>query len=163
MQTRWETAAVLGLALLLTACGGGGGGGGGSSNSGTSGNGSSSSSSSSPSSSPSTSGGNTSASKPSTPQTTPTASYRVQLAWTAPGTRANGTPLPLSELSGYRVYYLLDGADPSSDSSVSVAGGSTTSLSLTLSEAGTYTFAITAIDQNGLESSLSTPVSVPIN
>lgn len=159
MQTRRETAAVLALALLLTACGGGGGGGGGSSNSGTSGSGSGSPSSS-PSSVPSTgSGGGT-----STPQTTPsTSTYRVQLNWTAPGTRTDGSPLPLSELSGYRVYYLLEGADPSSDSALSITGGSTTSTTLTLSAAGNYTFAITAVDQNGLESSLSAPVSVPIN
>lgn len=161
MQTRWGTAAVLGLALLLTACGGGGGGGGGSSNSGTNGSGSPSSNPSSPSSVPPTGTGNGSTSNP---PTTPTVgSYRVQLTWTAPGTRANGSPLPLSELSGYRIYYLLEGADPSSDSAVTVNGGTTTFLNLTLTEAGTYSFAITAVDQNGLESSLSAPVSVPIN
>jgi hypothetical protein len=145
MHIRWKTAAALGFALLLTACGGGGGGG--SSNSGTS------------------SSGTTTTTTATTTTTTPTtsASYQVQLMWTAPGTRADGTPLPLSELSGYRVYYLLEGTDPSSDSALTITGGSTTSTSLTLFVAGTYTFAITAIDQNGLESSLSNPVSVPIN
>jgi hypothetical protein len=85
------------------------------------------------------------------------------LLWSAPSTRANGTALPLSELSGYRLYYLREGSDASNDKTISIQGGTTTSYNLTLTAAGSYTFAITAVDQNGLESPLSSAVSVPIN
>ncbi len=162
MQTFKKATSIFALTLLVTACGGGGGG---SSSPGSSG---SSSPASSPSGAPTTgSGGASSPATPSTPTSgntsAATGSYRVQLMWTAPSTRADGSPLPLSELSGYRIYYLLEGTDPSNDSKVSVSGGSSTSLNLTLTAAGAYTFAITAVDQNGLESSLSNAVSVPVN
>ena len=146
MKTLWGTTAVLGLAVLLSACAPP------DSSTPSTGN-----SASSPSSTPSTGSSDT----PTTP--TVPASYKVQLNWTAPSTRADGTALSLSDLSGYRIYYLLDGTDSSKDTTVSVTGGTTTTLSLTLTTAGSYTFAITAVDRNGLESSLSRAVSVPIN
>jgi hypothetical protein len=160
MHTLWKTTATLGLALLLTACGGGGGGGGGgSTGTGGSGGNNPAGSPSSPNGLPVSGNGDT----PTQGDGSATGTYRVQLMWTAPSTRADGSPLPLSELSGYRIYYLLEGSDPSNDSRLSVNGGTTTSLNLTLTAAGAYTFAITAVDQSGLESSLSNAVSVPVN
>jgi len=145
MQTLWGTSAALGLAVLLTAC-------------------------APPDST--TPAANTPAPTPppaAAPTPTPTpspvasASYHVILNWTAPSTRADGTALQLSDLTGYRVYYLLEGTDSSKDTVVPVNGGNVTTLSLTLTAAGSYTFAITAIDRNGLESGLSSAISVPIN
>lgn len=144
------------LTLLITACGGGGGGG--SSASGGSSNDTSAIAGSN------TAGGATSPSSSSTSAPAPTSiTYPVQLKWTAPSTRADGSALAASELTGYRIYYSLEGTPASQDTALPVDGGATTALTISLTAAGTYTFAITAIDQNGLESSLSTPVLIAIN
>jgi hypothetical protein len=149
MQTRWGTIAVLGLAVLLAACA------------------PPPESSTPPASNPSTSPTSGSNTKPSTTPTLPIPtlplSFKIKLNWSAPSTRADGSPLPLSEISGYRVYYLLEGTDSSNDTTISINGGNTTTLNLTLTTAGSYTFAITTVDRNGLESKLSSAVSVPIN
>jgi fibronectin type 3 domain-containing protein len=87
----------------------------------------------------------------------------VKLTWTAPSTRANGKALPMGEISGYRLYYIREGSNASDDVTVSVPGGNTTTYNVTLGTAGSYTFAITAVDVNGLESPLSGEVSVPVN
>lgn len=132
-----KNAFVIGaLAFLLAACGGGGGGG---------------SSGSTPSGSTST------GTSPA-----PSATHSVQLSWTAPTTRADGTALTASELSGYHIYYTATGTPASADTMVAVSGGTTTSISLALPAAGEYSFAITAVDSSGQESSLSAPVSVTV-
>lgn len=142
------------LTLLITACGGGSGGGNsasdGSSSTGTAASGSTSSSA-------------TSTSSGTTAPTPTSITYPVQLNWTPPSTRADGSALVASELTGYRIYYSLEGTSASEDTVVPVSGGATTSLTITLTAAGTYAFAITAVDQNGLESSLSTPVLIAVN
>lgn len=141
------------LTLLITACGGGSGGGNsasdGSSSAGTATSGSTSST--------------TSTSSGTTAPTPTSITYPVQLNWTPPSTRADGSALVASELTGYRIYYSLEGTAASQDTVVPVSDGATTSLTITLTAAGTYAFAITAVDQNGLESSLSTPVLITVN
>jgi hypothetical protein len=95
-----------------------------------------------------------------TPQPTPTpapTSYSAQLSWTPPSTRTDGTQLALSELAGYEIYYTSD--DLSKGVSVSINGGSTSSYKITSLQAGTYHFAISAIDSNGIKSPLSAVVS----
>jgi hypothetical protein len=141
------------LTLLITACGGGSGGGNSASNGATNSSTSASGSASSPAS------GSTGTTAPTPALIT----YPIQLAWTAPSTRADGSALTASELNGYRIYYSLEGSSSSADTILTVNGGSTTALKITLTAAGTYAFAITAIDQNGLESSLSSPVLVAVN
>jgi hypothetical protein len=137
-----QTLLVGGLALLLVACGGGGGSGGGTS----------SSPSPTPAPSPAPS-----------PSPAPTPSpHSVSLSWTAPATRADGTPLTASQLSGYRVYYTANGTSANADTMIPISGGSKTSATIALPAAGEYAFAITAIDQSGLESSFSDPVSVTV-
>lgn len=138
---------VGGLAVILTACGGGGGGGGGSSPSGA------------PTSSPSP------APTPSptpAPSPAPSALHSVQLNWTAPATRADGSALSISQLAGYRIYYMALNTPASADTMIPVSGGATTSMQVSLPAAGDYSFAITALDSSGLESSLSSPVSVTV-
>jgi VCBS repeat-containing protein len=69
----------------------------------------------------------------------------------------------MGELSGYRIYYLREGSNASDDVTITVPGGNTTTYNITVGIAGSYTFAVTAVDQNGLESPLSGEVTVPIN
>src|SRR5690606_6848197 len=135
--------ALVFFTLFLAACGGGGGGSGGGNSSGSG-------------------GGNSSGGRPSGSPTPTPLNYAVQLAWTAPSTRADGSPLTASDLSGYRVYYGLD-TSSNQDTVITVDGGTTTSMRLTLSTAGTYVFTITAVDTSGLESSFSAPVSAAVN
>jgi hypothetical protein len=45
----------------------------------------------------------------------------------------------------------------------SISGGSTTTTQLTLNSPGSYTFAVSAIDQSGLESALSNEIPVTLN
>jgi hypothetical protein len=159
--------ATLLLATLVTACGGGGGGGGDTTPAASSGTGSSGSvsggtgSGSSGSGSGAT-GGSTGGSAPSTPPPPQVVSRTITLAWTPPSTRQDGTPLALSELRGYEIYYYREGTT-SGDTVLPINGGSTQSTQLTLSTAGTYRFAIVAIDTSNRVSSLSNYVSVSVN
>ena len=151
---RWL--AVSCLAFLTVACGGGGGSGG--SNSGSSsGNTPTSGAPSNPSSSPS----NT-PSIPSVPST-PSVVRNVALSWVIPTTREDGSPLTASAIAAYRLFYTRDNSSASEDTIVVINNGNATNTSISLAVAGTYTFAITAVDLQGNESPLSTPASVTIN
>jgi len=147
MRATRKLVALLCVAAFLTACGGGGGGGGSSGTPSTSGN------ASGPSSTP-----NSNATSPSTPEAR---LQTVNLSWTAPSARADGTALPLSELSGYKVYIVKE-SDSSQDKTQMISGGSSTTTQLSLPAPGTYTLALTAIDQNGQESALSNAVTVTL-
>lgn len=82
---------------------------------------------------------------------------KVDLSWTAPTTRTDGTLLSPSELAGYKVYY---GTSPSRlEVAQELLGISSTDTTILLPSAGTYYFAVTAYDSNGAESSLSEVVS----
>lgn len=162
---------LIALFSLVTACGGGGGGGSDNSTSGSSTGSGNASGGSTSGSGGSTSGGSTTGgstggtntgSAPSTPATpTPTA-QTITLSWTSPSTREDGSALPMSELSGYRIFYYLE-ESPDNDTVVPVSGGSTRSAQVTLSTSGTYYFAIAAVDNNGLVSNLSNYVSLAVN
>ena len=130
---------------LITACGGGGG--------------SSSSStdpvlndggSSSSSTDPVLNDGSSSSS--STDPVLNTASA-VTLTWDAPLTRIDNTPLPTSEIAGYRIYYgAKEGDYPYL---IDLNDGTATQVTITDLSPGTYFFVITAYDPNGLESTYS--------
>ena len=153
---------ILCLSAMVAACGGGGGGGGGDpAPSGQTGGGSSSPGTTTP---PPTSGGG-SGNPPVEPTPNPgeTTEFTIKLSWTPPSTREDGAALSLSELSGYEIYYYMDGTDASQGQVKQVSGGTTTSTDITLSGAGTYYFAIAARDQNGLISNLSNYVSATFN
>ncbi len=86
-----------------------------------------------------------------------TVQQKVDLSWVAPTTRTDGSPLALSELEGYRIYY---GTAP--DGLVlqeELIGISETGISISISSPGIYYFAVTAYDADGLESSFSQIVS----
>ena len=86
--------------------------------------------------------------------------FNVSLSWTIPSTRENGSPLVLSELSGYEVYYSVE--NQSKSAVIPVAGATQASLVVRDLPAGTYYFAISAIDSKGVKSALSPMVSTKI-
>ena len=78
---------------------------------------------------------------------------RVLLSWYAPTSRIDSSPLNLSDLEGYRIYYGSSMEDVST-MLVDLNDNSVTEYSASL-PSGTYYFAITAYDSSGMESGLS--------
>ena len=82
----------------------------------------------------------------------------AQLSWTAPTLNSDGSSL--SDLAGFRVYY---GASASAmNSSVDVPGASARTYTVANLAYGTWYFSMTAYSTNGVESTLSNPVSLSI-
>lgn len=147
------------LATLITACSGGGGGG--------SDTGSAAAATGSNSTNPVTpstgSGTTTTPTTPTSPTTPAATAHTLQLSWTIPSTRENGTALTLSELSGYEIYYYAEGSSSGAGEVVPVSGGTSTSTKVTINGSGTYYFAIAARDNAGLLSNLSNYVAANLN
>lgn len=145
--------------FILAACGGGGGGGGG----GDDDSGSGSSAKAPASSSPAA------PAEPTAPVSPPPAAgvgsdpSTVSLSWTPPSTRENGEPLSMAEILGYEIYYYAEGDAADDGETIKVNGGSQTSYEVVVPGPGTYHFAMTAVDINGLTSDNSNFVSVTIN
>jgi hypothetical protein len=78
------------------------------------------------------------------------------LAWSAPSTNVDGTPL--TDLAGYKVHY----GTSSGDYTAAVNVGPTTEYSITDLAPGTYYIAVTAYDSSGRESGYSNEVSKTI-
>ena len=77
----------------------------------------------------------------------------VALSWLAPTSRSDGSPIAPSELSGYTVHY---GPAPGKYTSfISIDDPFTTAVTVTDLPAGTYYFALTAVDNKGLQSAYS--------
>jgi hypothetical protein len=75
----------------------------------------------------------------------------ASLSWSAPTDNSNGSPI--TGLAGYNIYY---GTDPSNlTKSIDVAGASTTTYVVTGLSAGTYYFAVSAYNSEGVDSPLS--------
>jgi hypothetical protein len=81
----------------------------------------------------------------------------LSLQWKAPLTRADGTPLPLSEINGYRIHY--GNAPGNYTSHVDLADGTAQQVTLTDLPVGTYYLVMSTYDVNGLESGYSASVS----
>ena len=91
--------------------------------------------------------------RPSPPTGTGTeSSGSVLITWTAPTTRADGSPLSPSEIDHYTIY---EAGQPLT---------TTSSLSATLASAtiGPHSYTLTTTDTNGIESAQSYPVSITI-
>lgn len=166
MNTVSRILLTLGLSLTLVACGGSGGGGDSDTSSQQTAPAPSAPAAPSPGDSQD-SGAPSSPSSPATPEPPSGSAFSqdVQLSWTAPDARENGEPLMLSEIKGYQIYYIHenDMENAGSGSSVWIEGGSTSNATVTVSAPGTYYFAIAAVDQDDLTSSLSNHVSINVN
>jgi hypothetical protein len=85
----------------------------------------------------------------------------INLSWSAPATRTDGEPLPLSDIEGYRVYYgaqqgeYLKGAD--------IKDGSAQSATVTGVPVGVYYVVMTTYDSNGIESGYSAAVKKTVS
>jgi hypothetical protein len=103
-----------------------------------------------------------------TPPTSPISPAPSALSWEAPTKYSDGTPLPAGGLKGYKVYY---SAWPGTYSAASYYFVPSPNLSVTIEDltrafnlkAGTYYFAVSAVDSTDVESDLSNEVSKLIN
>lgn len=76
---------------------------------------------------------------------------QVEVTWTPPTTRADGSVLNEDEIQGYKVYYGLTSANDYTDY-IEVSG---TEATLTELELGDYKLAVSTVDVNGYESELT--------
>ena len=90
--------------------------------------------------------------------THPTDRYSVTLEWNAPTLDAVGRPL--EDLAGYRLYYTPESGSELDTEMVDV--GPDTRHTVTGLEAGSYLFAVTALDLDGNESEFSDPLPVEV-
>jgi hypothetical protein len=84
-----------------------------------------------------------------------TGSFTLQ--WTAPVTRADGTPLSLSDIDGYHIHYGTSAGNY--PNSVNVADGTAQSVIVNNLSVGTYYVVMSTYDVNGLESANSSMVT----
>ena len=84
------------------------------------------------------------------------ATGNMDLSWTAPATRADGTPLSLADINGYRVYYGESAGNYTE--SVEIADGAALSTTVTGIPVGTYHVVMSTYDVDGLESDYSSSV-----
>jgi hypothetical protein len=106
------------------------------------------------------SGGSTSGSgsTTTTPPTGTDSSSVVTLAWVAPTENSNGTPL--TNLAGYKIHYGTASQDYTQV--VSVSNPSLSRYVLDSLPSGTYFFAITAFNAQGVESPLSGEITAKL-
>jgi hypothetical protein len=79
------------------------------------------------------------------------------LSWSIPTTRADGSPIAISEIAGYEIYVLAEGTGVSSV--ITVTGGTTTTYTVTGLSPDTYDFSMAAKDTAGNLSALSPVVA----
>jgi len=91
---------------------------------------------------------------PSTPTpSTPAATGSATINWTAPVARADGSPLSLADIEGYRIYYGSSAGDY--PNSVDIDDGTAVQLTLSNLPLGTYHLVMTTYDVAGRESAFS--------
>jgi hypothetical protein len=76
------------------------------------------------------------------------------LTWTAPSAREDGSPLALSEIASYHIYYGIEPGDYQNE--IDIDDPSAKSAQVEALPSGTYYVVLTAIDMDGRES-LYTP------
>ena len=81
----------------------------------------------------------------------------LTLSWAAPTKRADGTPLSLADINGYRIHYGTSANDYTSH--VDLADGTAQQVTLTDLPLGTYYLVMTTYDVVGLESGYSSAVT----
>ena len=104
-----------------------------------------------------TTGGSSSTTAP--PTGTTTSSTVVTLGWVAPTQNSNGTPI--TGLAGYKIHYGTASEDYTQV--VSISNPSLSRYVIDSLPSGTYYFAITAYNAQGIESPLSGEISTTLN
>ena len=85
----------------------------------------------------------------------------ASLSWSIPTTRADGSPIPISEITGYEIYVIAESTGKTAV--IPVSGGMTSSYTLTGLPPDTYHFSMAALDAQGNLSELSPIVSKTIS
>ena len=89
------------------------------------------------------------------PSPPPPTTYSAAVSWSVPLLNTDGSPL--TDVSGYRVYY---GTSPTNlAQSIPVSGAGVTSYVVTGLAAGTYYFAVATINSTGMASAVSNAAS----
>jgi hypothetical protein len=145
------------VAVQLIACGGGGGGD--SSASGTTSLTASEATPSAGSGTPTSSAPKPASTSSGQPSTSATGS--MALSWVAPVARADGTPLSLADIEGFRIYY--GNSANSYPYSVNVTDATTLQVTLNNLASGTYYIVMTTYDVDGRESSYSAVVKKTVS
>jgi hypothetical protein len=83
-----------------------------------------------------------------------------ELIWNAPLTREDGSSLALGQIAGFRIYYRLRYEDDYDV--ISIDDPTISHYSLEKLPPGAYEFSITTIDESGLESRRSEPVTADL-
>ena len=104
-----------------------------------------------------TTGGSSGTTAP--PTSTPTSSTVVTLGWVAPTQNSNGTPI--TGLAGYKIHYGTASQDYTQV--VSISNPSLSRYVMDSLSSGTYYFAITAYNAQGIESPISGEISTTLN
>ena len=86
-----------------------------------------------------------------------TADSSATINWTAPTTRIDGTPLPMSEIAGYKIY--IRDSTNILISVIEINDAYIMEYQHSSQTSGTYSFSVTAFDQNQVESDFSEAVS----
>ena len=84
------------------------------------------------------------------------ATGNMDLSWAAPVTRADGTPLSLADIYGYRIYFGTSAGNYTE--SVEIADGTALSTTVTNIPVGTYHVVMSTYDIDGRESDYSSSV-----
>jgi len=92
-----------------------------------------------------------------TPPSDPTTVGNTTITWNAPSTRVDGTPIAMSELGGYYLYY---GKSPDDISTViNIQDPYTFEITLNNLPSGKYYFRVSAFDTDGIEGPKSQTIS----
>ena len=86
-----------------------------------------------------------------------TSTGSLTMSWTAPVTRADGSPMSLADIDGYRIYY-GDSAGSYPDS-VDVTDGTAVTATVNNIPSGTYHIVMSTYDVDGRESAFSSEVT----
>jgi hypothetical protein len=89
---------------------------------------------------------------------TPTSASKVDLSWSPPVTRADGSYLPANELAGYRVY--MGTSSNNLSLLVDLNDEATTTYTISNLPAGSYYIAVSAYDSAGVESGMSQVIKI---
>ena len=84
------------------------------------------------------------------------ATGNLDLNWTAPVARADGTPLSLADIDGFRIYY--GESEGQYTESVEITDGTAQSATVTGIPVGSYHIVMTTYDMDGRESGYSSSV-----